>query len=104
MTKLEPDRDYTCSAYFNDGEVVKIFAPKLVNSQLHKFEGWSCEAGYSTLYVHADGNVFGGECENDFLGNLNDKTFNLLDQPTTCKQNFCTNNNYELSTTKFKPL
>lgn len=102
MSKIQADKNYNSSVYYSDGEVVKIYASKLKNTMLHAFKGWTCEAGYSTLYVHANGDVWSGECENEFLGNLNNETFKLLEKPGTCNKNFCSGNGAEISTKKFK--
>ena len=102
MTKFKADINYNCRVYYKDGDVVNIFADKLPNTNTHQFKDWACDAGYSGIYVHSNGDVWSGECENDFLGNLNDNSFELLDSPGRCKRKFCTTNIGELSITKSK--
>lgn len=61
----------------------------LHNQGLDTWQGWQCDAGHTRLYIDADNNVYGGQCLNDNLGNINQK-WQLLDSPTTCKQHRCT--------------
>lgn len=59
------------------------------NENLDHWQGWECDAGRTRLYIDSDNNVFGGQCLNDKLGNLN-SGWNILNNPTICKQQRCT--------------
>ena len=102
MTKLKEDLYYNCTAYYDDGDQVNIFASVLNSNNLDNFKGWQCDAGYSRIYIHSDGTVWGGECENDYLGSLQDHSFQLLPLPTLCKKETCITSPDELMLKKFK--
>jgi hypothetical protein len=100
MSKLTPDQHYNAEVHYDDGDIVKIYATKLSNQRLSNFFGWECEAGLSRIFILPDSSVYGGECENDFLGKLNNNTFKLSNQPTICKKPRCIGNPDDLVTKK----
>ena len=61
----------------------------LHNQGLDTWRGWDCDAGRTRLYIDTDNNVYGGQCLNDQLGNLN-TGWQLLSKPTTCQRDRCT--------------
>jgi hypothetical protein len=102
MTKLKEDSNHNCIVYYDDGDQTKIFATALNYNNLDHFKGWKCDAGFSRIYIHSDGNVWGGECNNDHLGSLKDNTFELLKGPTTCKKQKCLTSPDELMLKKYR--
>jgi hypothetical protein len=102
MTKLPRDARHNCTVFYDDGDSVEVFAAILNSENLDNFEGWHCDAGHSRIYIHSDGSVWGGECENDYLGSLNDHTFDILQKPTVCKRARCITSADELMLRKFK--
>lgn len=76
-------------AYYDDGTIKQLAnLAELTMSKQHAFEGWSCYAGYNTLNVHFDGNVWAAICKIQNLGRITN--FELLDKPVTCTKKFCT--------------
>jgi len=61
----------------------------LTNSQNTNFEGWTCNVGLESLFVHYNGTVIRGNCGvGGFIGNVNTS----IDWPTTsiiCNKNQC---------------
>lgn len=85
-----PDKPASLSfAYYDDGTTRPLInLAKLTMSRQHAFEGWSCYAGYNTLNVHFDGNVWAAICKIKNLGRLHN--FKLLEEPVTCTKKYCT--------------
>jgi len=103
MTHLTPDENCNATVYYDDGSTVNIFATKIRLMDLDYFENWKCKAGVERIVILPDSSVFGGECENDYLGNLTNGSFNLIDNFTTCKQNRCGNNPDDIMMEKYLP-
>jgi MoaA/NifB/PqqE/SkfB family radical SAM enzyme len=78
-----------------------MYAAKLNYLGLANFQGWKCHAGSVRICIFPDGSVYGAECENDHLGNLDDDSFNILNSPTICKQKECNNNPDDAMTKKY---
>jgi hypothetical protein len=91
-----------CRITFDDGAESEISSKELFQNYLHQWPGWSCAAGFSVIYVYADGSVYSCESRNNYLGSLNDNSFSLLPEPTVCKMPQCSNNPTELKAKKFK--
>lgn len=85
---LKEDKNYNAIAYYSDGSNVRVYGQQLHNSDVDYWKGWRCDAGFNRIFVFPDGSVYGGECRNDYLGNLNDQ-FNILDQQTICQRDRC---------------
>ena len=102
MTKLKNEVNYNCTVYYDDGDQSTIFSTALNSNNLDAFKGWSCEAGFSRIYIHADGTVWSSECNNDYLGSLNDNSFALLTNPTICCLDNCVTSADELMLKKSK--
>jgi hypothetical protein len=102
MTKLVNDKNYNCTVFYDNGEQSNVFSTALNTNQLDDFNGWQCEAGFSRIYVHSDGTVWSSECNNDYLGSLNDGSFDLLKHSTVCTQTRCVTSADELMLRKFK--
>jgi hypothetical protein len=76
-------------AFYADGNMrTLINLAELTMTRQHAFKGWSCYAGYNTLNVHFDGNVWAAICKIVNLGRITD--FELLSEPVTCTKNYCT--------------
>jgi hypothetical protein len=86
------DKDLDCNAVITtaDGQEMPIRAYRLFDAGLAKWKGWECHAGKDMIFVDHDFTVFGGQCRNDYLGNLFDANFKLLSDPTICKRQECT--------------
>ncbi len=102
MLRLQHNKGDNCKIQLEDGSESAISSKELFQNYLHRWPGWSCEAGFTSIYVHADSNVYSCERENNFLGSLEDNTFSLLSEPTVCKMPQCSNNSNELMIKKFK--
>lgn len=92
---------YNCELVLSDDQTYRIDANWLHNQDLDHWQGWACEAGHSRLYIDTDNNVYGGQCLNDHLGNL-DLEWKLLDRPTVCGRSRCTGCTDDLMVTKHK--
>jgi len=61
----------------------------LENNKLTNFQGWSCDIGLESLFVHYDGKVQKGNCgEGGFIGNI----MGAIDWPTestVCSKDLC---------------
>ena len=102
MTKLQSDTNSNTIVTYSDGTEVAIYASRLVTNNLNDFRDWQCDAGYSRIFILPDTSVYGGECENDFLGKLDDLSFSLLPGMTTCKKTHCYNNPDDLMVEKIR--
>jgi hypothetical protein len=101
MKYLTSDENANAIVTYDDGHEVTVYASSIVNNNVNLFEGWSCEAGVSRIFVLPDLTVWSGECQNDYLGSLTDD-FNLFIKPTVCKQKLCLNNPDDLAIKKMK--
>lgn len=88
---------------YDDGIQVWIHGNKLNNLGLDDFQGWQCDAGFNRICVQPDTRVFSSECENDYLGRLDDNSFQLYSQPSVCKRPKCVGNADDLMTRKTHP-
>lgn len=102
MTRLQSNNNYNSVVSYGDGTQVKIYASQLVTTQSNNFLDWHCDAGHSRIFILPDTSVFGGECENDYLGKLSDNSFEILSQKTICKKSACYNNPDDLMVEKIK--
>jgi MoaA/NifB/PqqE/SkfB family radical SAM enzyme len=55
---------------FDDGTSSRIYSFRLVAKNLHKFKGWRCGAGSTSICISAKGTVHGGICNVVNLGPL----------------------------------
>jgi hypothetical protein len=60
----------------------------LHNNQLDQWQHWQCNAGVERISISPTGDVYGGDCRNDYLGHI-DQDWNLLQQPTQCGKKHC---------------
>ena len=79
-------------AYYDDGRQVKTYASRIKWLNLANFRDWYCDSGVTRIVIRADSSVYNGECQNRFLGNLDDHSFELISQAHQCTSNSCTNN------------
>jgi len=99
---IEIDDKYYNIEITSDNNLPQLtFASKLNYLNLHQFEGWKCHAGLDRIFITPDSSVYSGECENEFMGKLDDNSFKLFDKPHTCKQKTCTNNPDDLQVIKY---
>lgn len=66
------------------------FTEKLINEGLPSFKGKICFAGKNFLKIFPNGDVHRCNTETDYLGNLFEKTLNLINNPIPCKSDYCT--------------
>lgn len=104
MSTFENHTDYNCTITTDDGDQFNVFANWMHNQQLDQWQGWNCNAGYTRISIDKNGNVYSGECKNDFLGNVFDNTFIINQTPTICKRNRCTGCTDDLMINKQMPL
>jgi hypothetical protein len=60
----------------------------LHNNNLDHWLNWQCNVGLDRIYIDPVGDVYSGECKNDYLGHI-DRDWNLQ-QSTQCRQKTCT--------------
>lgn len=101
MTQLTPDTNYNAIVHYEDGNTVKVFATKLHLQHLNHFKDWHCDSGRNRLVILPDLRVFGGECENDYLGQLGTGSITLRDGPSVCHRDRCTNNPDDIMLEKY---
>jgi len=64
-------------------------ASTLENNKLTNFQGWSCDIGLESLFVHYNGNVQKGNCfEGGFIGNIT-TGINWPTEPQICGKDIC---------------
>lgn len=86
--KFENHLFYNCRVYLDDGTSFVMDANWLHNNNLDQWKDWNCYAGKDRLYIDPTGKIFGAECENDFIGHI-DQDWELFEQPTVCKRTRC---------------
>jgi len=101
--KFENHQYYNCKITLDTDESFLISANWLHNNQLDCWNNWSCNAGFLRLSIDENFDVYSGECQNDYLGNLLTE-WDLLDSPTTCVKNRCTGCTDDLLIGKHKKL
>ena len=79
---------YNCRVYLDDQTEFLVDANWLHNNQLDQWQNWQCNAGVERIHISSTGEVYSGECENDYLGHI-DQDWNLQ-QPTQCQRKTCT--------------
>ena len=105
--EIDPFVDLKDNKYYNikttsiDNSTQLIFASSLRYLNLHRFKGWKCHAGLDRIFIAPDTSVYSAECENDFMGKLDDNSFKLFDSPQICKRETCTNNPDDLQVIKY---
>lgn len=102
MNLLQAEKNFNLIVTDNSGTDIHIYASQLIHKNLNNFKGWHCAAGSSRIFILPDTSVYGSECENDFLGKLEDNSFALMKTHTICQKNFCYNNPDDLMMEKFQ--
>lgn len=99
---MENHKFYNCNVDFDDGSNYLLDANWLHNNNMDFWKDWYCNAGSDRLYIAPDSSVYGGECMNDYLGNLNTE-WSILLESTRCKRDRCSGCTDDLITKKHKP-
>lgn len=81
-------KNYNCKITLSNGEEYFVYGNWIHNQDLDHWYSWDCNAGLDRLSIEADFSVYGGECKNDYLGNIN-SNWDILDKPTKCKRATC---------------
>ena len=89
--------------HYEDGTSDKTYATRLKFLGLDKFKDWKCNAGIARISINPNGDVYSAECNNDYMGNLDNNTFELFTNPKLCKFDTCTNNPDNLMVDKCSP-
>jgi hypothetical protein len=71
-------------AYFENGKTKKAKSNAYINNNWNSFEGWSCDIGIDSVYIHWDGEIKGA-CQQPMYGL--DYAFNILDEQFVGKFN-----------------
>jgi hypothetical protein len=79
---------YNCRIYLDDQTEFLVEANWLHNNNLDRWQNWQCNAGVDRIYIDPVGDVYSGECENDYLGHI-DHDWNLH-QFAVCQKETCT--------------
>jgi MoaA/NifB/PqqE/SkfB family radical SAM enzyme len=70
-------RLYESKAYFENEKSLKAKSNTYIDNNWNNFEGWSCDIGLDSVYIHWDGTIKGA-CDQVIYGL--DHSFNLLDE------------------------
>lgn len=90
-------RLFESTAYFEDGSKLKARTNTYINRNWLEFQGWSCNIGLDSVYIHWDGEIK-GSCGQTIYGlnysyNILDRDFvtkfNPFFRPSTCTKRFC---------------
>jgi organic radical activating enzyme len=86
--------DMGSSFEFDDGSIVsgmEINPVQFVNSGMTNFEGYTCEIGLKSLFVHYDGKIKPGNCMvGDFIGEIEDyENIKWPTSPIICNTTLC---------------
>jgi MoaA/NifB/PqqE/SkfB family radical SAM enzyme len=103
LNNFENHNNYNCTITTDLDCQYRVYANSLHNQQLDHWKGWQCNAGFTRLHIDKNGDVYSGECRNDFLGNVFDGTFEINKQPTICQRSRCTGCTDDLIVKKQKP-
>lgn len=85
---FENHQYYNCKVVLENNETFLLDANWIHNNQLDCWKDWSCSAGSLRLCIDEKFDVYSGECNNDYLGNLN-TGWAPLSEPTVCKKDRC---------------
>jgi MoaA/NifB/PqqE/SkfB family radical SAM enzyme len=103
LSNFENHNNYNCTIVTDKNNQYNVYGNWIHNNQLDDWQGWQCDAGMTRLSIDKNGNVYSGECHNDYLGNVFDGTFEINKQPTICKRSRCTGCTDDLIVRKQKP-
>lgn len=92
LHSVPQDYYYNVELEYDDHTTVKTYATRLKFLGFDKFNGWQCSAGSKRISIASDTSVYSGECNNSFLGKLQDNSFQLLSGPSQCLRAVCTGN------------
>lgn len=101
MDNIKNHVNYNCQITLESGEEYRIFANWMHNQDLDHWNGWICHAGNKRLYIYKNFDVYGGECQNDYLGSALDG-FEMLEH-TICRRERCTGCTDDLIVEKHAP-
>ena len=92
--------NYNCKITDDAGETHLVYANWIHNENLDTWHGWHCDSGNTRFAIDKNFKIWGGECRNDYLGNIlgdwNIKT------DSVCKRTTCTGCTDDLITTKYR--
>jgi hypothetical protein len=95
--------NYNVKIWDDKGDKHLLHANQVHDFDLHHWQGWHCDAGFNYIYIHENGDVWSGMCENTYLGTLGSDAA-LLPQPDICKKPTCTNCTTDLAVRKTPPM
>lgn len=101
MTQIPDHENYNCKVVTDCGKIRHIYANWMHNHDLDHWQGWTCHAGNTRLYIDKDLQVWSGECRNDLLGSAVNG-FEMLES-TTCLRETCTGCTDDLMVAKSSP-
>jgi len=96
---FEDQEFHDCELTLSNGRKHRVFGSWIHNQNLDYWQGWECSAGKERLFIDENLNVYSGECQNDYLGNLTEQ-WNPLANNTTCKKVRCSGCNDDLIVSK----
>lgn len=99
MDKIKQD-NYNCEITTDDGKQHLVYANWIRNEDLDHWRGYHCDSGNTRFYIDDKFNIWGGECRNDFLGNVLEDWDIKTD--SICKRETCSGCTDDLITLKYK--
>jgi hypothetical protein len=100
LNKFENHSNYNCEITLDTGEQYQVYANWIHNNDLDHWQGWHCDAGHTRFYIDKRFDIWSGECQNDYLGNVLGEWSIKTD--TVCQQPTCTGCTDDLITEKSK--
>lgn len=92
--------NYNCKITDDTGETHLVYANWMHNEGLDHWQGWRCDSGNTRFYIDKNFDVWGGECCNDYLGNVL-QTWDIKTN-SVCNRPACTGCTDDLITLKFQ--
>ena len=93
--------NYNVSVIDDAGVEHLCHANDLQEWNIHHWQNWKCRAGVDYLYVTENGDAWGSQCQNDYLGNVYEG-ITMLEDHTVCHQLRCTGCTNDLTVRKWK--
>lgn len=74
---------------FSDGSTELTWANEMILNRTNDFLGWSCYAGVDNMIIDSAGEIFGGWCHVNRIGNINDDEIIFPTKSVICTKQHC---------------